>query len=77
MNPEEFIPCINSTFYFPELDKFDIALDTFTIKVEWLNLNFLSLNTPACHVIAQRFNFVGCQALCNQSKCHIRQFLPY
>ena len=64
------------TFYFPELDELDIVLNTFTVKEKWLNLKFLSLNTPACHVITQRFYFISSQAPCDQSQCHIRQFLP-
>ena len=67
MNPEQVIPWIKSTFYFPELDELDIALYTFTVKEKWLNLKFLSLNTPVCHVIAQRFNFIGSQAPCNKA----------
>ena len=76
MNPEQVIHQIKSTFYFPEVDELDIALNTFTVKEKWLNLKFLSLNMPDCHVIAQRFNFIGSQTSHNQSKCHIRQFLP-
>ena len=65
MNPEQVIPWIKSTFYFPELAELDIALNTFTVMEKWLNLKFLSLNIPACHVIAQRLNSIGSQAPCN------------
>ena len=67
MNPEQVILWIKSAFYFPELAKFDIVLNTFTVKQNWLDLKFSSLNTQACHVIVQRFNSIGSQALHNQS----------
>ena len=63
-------------FLFPEFAELDIALNTFTVKEKWLHLKFSSLYTPACHVVIQRFNSIGSQAPHNQSKCHIRQFLP-
>ena len=54
----------------------DIALNTCTVKEEVVKFDILKLIYPACHVIVQRFNSIGSQALWNQSKCLIRQFLP-
>ena len=37
----------------------DIDLYTIRFKEKWLDLNFHHLNTPACHMIASTFNFIG------------------
>ena len=43
---------------------------------EVVRFEIFKLKYPACHAIVQRFNSIGSQALQNQSKCLIREFLP-
>ena len=47
-----------------------------TVKEEVVRFEILKFKYLACHVILQRFNSFGSQALQNQSKCLIREFLP-
>ena len=70
------IPSLFVTFYSPELVKLDTDLYTYTVKGEVVKFEIFKLKYPACHVIVQRFNSIGSQALGNQSKYHIRQILP-
>ena len=55
----------------------DIDLNTIRIKEKWLDLNFSHLNTPDCHMIDSRFNFIGNQGSYNQNNCFIRPSWPY
>ena len=64
------------TLYSPEHVKLDTDLYTCTVKGEVVKFEIFKLKYPACHVIVQRFNPIGSQALGNQSKYHIRQFIP-
>ena len=70
------IPLKYLTFYSPELTEFYIALYTCTVKEEVVRFEIFKLKYTACDVIVLRFNSIGSQALQNQSKCLIRQFLP-
>ena len=57
------IPLKYLTFYSPELAELDIALYTCTVKEEEVKFEIFKLKYPACHVIVQRFNSIGSQAL--------------
>ena len=70
------IPLKYFNFFSPELPELDTVLYTCTVKEEVLRFENFKLKYPACHVILLRFNSIGSQALQNQSKCLIRQFLP-
>ena len=49
-----------------------IALNTCTVKEEVVKFEIFKLKYPACYVLVQGFNFIGSQALRNQSKYHIK-----
>ena len=57
------IPLKYLTFYSPELAELDIVLYTCTVKEEVVRFEFFKLKYPACHLIVQRFNSIGSQAL--------------
>ena len=57
------IPLKYLTFYSPELVQLDTDLYTCTVKEELVRFEIFKLKYPACHVIVQRFNTIGSQAL--------------
>ena len=70
------IPLKYLTFYSPELTELEIALYTCTVKEQVVRFEIFKLKYPACHTIVLKFDSISSQALRNQSKCLISNFLP-